>query len=63
MSEIIETYTGYIIDEGVRVQVDFEVRKNSTKEQKDAAFLDNLAQIIHLNYFAIGECERGVVCG
>lgn len=48
------TYTGYITIDGVRTQVDFQAGATASKEEKDAAFVDALAQVVELNYGPLG---------
>ena len=50
----VVTYTGYIARDGVRTQVDFQAKADATKEEKDSAFLDALAQLVELDYLALG---------
>jgi hypothetical protein len=42
------------------IEVEFECRKGATREEKDLAFLESLAQIGTVDYVAIGEVRHGV---
>jgi hypothetical protein len=53
---VMEVHRGYFkLPGAARIEVDFEVRKGATREEKDLAFLEALAQIGTLDYVAMSE--------
>jgi len=59
----VKVFTGYVLYEGTRIQVDFEVPKDATEKDREAAFLAALAQQAEVNYLEIGESEQSMVGG
>jgi len=51
----IEVFSGYLLHDGGRVQVDFESPVGTTAIEKDAAFLAALAQQAEIDYLCVGE--------
>ena len=49
-----ELYSGYVLTDGQRIQVDFQVSVGASKAEKDSAFLDALAQHVQLDYCVLG---------
>lgn len=58
-----EFFTGYLQFNGEHIRVEFQVAAGASKEAKDAAFVDALAQIAHLDHVAIGESSPRDVMG
>lgn len=57
----VDVYRGTFTLPGAEViEVEFECRKSATREEKDLAFLEALAQIGTVDYVAIGEVRHGV---
>jgi hypothetical protein len=55
---VMEVYHGIFELPGAKVvDIDFEVRKGATREEKDLAFLEALAQIGTVDYVAIGDAR------
>jgi hypothetical protein len=55
---VMEVHRGTFKLPGAKViDVDFEVRKGATREEKDLAFLEALAQIGTVDYVAIGDAS------
>jgi hypothetical protein len=52
-----KVYSGYVIFEGKRTQVDFQAKADATEQEKDSLFLKSLASSVDLNYLEIGEYE------
>lgn len=60
---VMESYRGvYKTPCGESIEVKFECRKGATREEKDLAFLESLAQIGTVNYFAIPAAPEGDRC-
>lgn len=58
---VIEVHRGSLKLPGAEtIEVEFECRKGATREEKDLAFLEALAQIGTVDYVAIGEVHHGV---
>jgi hypothetical protein len=59
-----EFFSGYVqFNSGEQFRVDFQARAGASKEAKDSAFVDALAQIARLDYVAIGESSPSDVMG
>lgn len=57
---VMEVHRGTLNFPGAEpVSVEFECRKGATREEKDLAFLESLAQIGTIDYAAIGEIQHG----
>jgi hypothetical protein len=55
---VMEVHRGTFKLPGAKVvDVDFEVRKGATREEKDLAFFEALAQIGTVDYVAIGDAS------
>lgn len=50
----VEVFSGYIVLEGNRVQVDFQTQLNATPAEQDASFLAALAQKAEIDYLSLG---------
>ena len=60
---VMEVYTGYLKLPGAdRVQVEFACRKGATREEKDLAFFEALAQIGTVDYVSVGEAPKCSTC-
>lgn len=58
---VMEAHRGtFMIPGAESVDVEFECRKGATREEKDLAFLEALAQVGTVDYVAIGEVRHGV---
>jgi hypothetical protein len=58
---VMELHRGTLTFPGVEpLELEFEVRKGATREEKDLAFFEALAQIGMVDYVAIGEVHHGV---
>lgn len=60
---VVKAFAGYVLYEGTRIQVDFEVPKDATEKDREAAFLAALAQQAEVNYLEVGESEHSMVNG
>lgn len=54
MAHTKEIYTGWLVIEGKRYEVDFEAPINASNEEADSAFLDALNKTFPLDYLAMG---------
>ncbi|MDO5947968.1 hypothetical protein [Burkholderia cepacia] len=53
-TQVIEAFEGYLAYEGIRIDVGFQAPAGATADQKDAAFLAELAQQAEINYLSVG---------
>lgn len=49
-----EFYEGFVVCNGVRIQVSFRLASNATDAEKDAAFVAALAEEVQLGYLSVG---------
>jgi hypothetical protein len=52
-----KVYSGYVVVEGKRIQVDFKAKADATEQEKDSLFLESLREHVEVNYLEIGEYE------
>lgn len=62
MGEQLQCFQGFLNFDGALVRVEFEAPVGASKEQKDAAFLDALGEVVRFDYLPVGlRCsQRGV---
>jgi len=54
---MINFYTGYVILNGARVQIDFEASQGKSQSEIDSVFLTELGKILDFDYLLLSERE------